>query len=212
MGRLRHLSFDSNYLGQPESNVSLPVPDERRAVSELVVFVFRDQYRAPEVLNELRRREWPWIRDLDDAVAITLNGKGKARVHMSVDLSTCEAVNWARLWGSLLSTTLFLPLTDMMVEAVKGISVSAGMRAALPTECSSEFPEKKWWRDTLHLSENFTRDVAALIAPGGSAIFMLLRAATVPVALEQLRNYGDTIIHTSLNTDQDDKMFAMLTH
>ena len=71
-------------------------------MSELVAFVFRDQFRAPEVLNELRRREWPWVRDLDEAVAVTLNEDGKARVHLSLDLSTYEGAGWARLWGSLL--------------------------------------------------------------------------------------------------------------
>jgi len=49
------------------------------------------------------------------------------------------------------------------------------------------------------------------MAPGGSAIFMLLRSARAAIALEQLRDYGDTIVHTSLNTDQDDMVLAMLT-
>jgi hypothetical protein len=39
---------------------------------------------------------------------------------------------------------------------------------------------------------------------------MLLRAATVPEALKQLCNYGNTIVHTSLNAEQDDKMLEML--
>ena len=181
-------------------------------MSELVVFVFRDQYRAPEVLNELRRREWPWIRDLDEAVAVTLSEDGKARAHLSVDLSRCNPVNWSRFWGSLLSTTLFLPLTDMMVEAADEIAFSARANVPRSGETSDESPEAKWWRECLHLSENFKRDVAALLAPGGSAIFMLLRADAVPYALRQLRDYGDTIVHTSLSTDQDETILALVAH
>jgi uncharacterized membrane protein len=71
-------------------------------VSELVAFVFRDQFRAPEVLNELRRREWEWVRDLDEAVTVTLNEQGKARVQLSVDPLTCQGGGWARLMGFFL--------------------------------------------------------------------------------------------------------------
>ena len=82
---------------------------EEARVSELIVFGFRDQYRAAEVLNELKRREWEWAGNLDDAVAITIAQDGKARVQLSVDLSNGEAAAWARVWGSLLSVTLFRP-------------------------------------------------------------------------------------------------------
>jgi uncharacterized membrane protein len=95
-------------------------------VSELIAFVFRDQYRAPEVLNELRRREWPWGQDLDDAVVITLGDSGKARAQLNIDLSTYAAVGWARLWSSLLNTTLFIPLTEVIVEAANGIAPPDG--------------------------------------------------------------------------------------
>jgi len=57
---------------------------------------------------------------------------------------------------------------------------------------------------------NFQRDVAALMAPHGSAIFLLLRAGNAPVVLKQLRNYGDTIVHTSVSSEQDNKMLTML--
>ena len=179
-------------------------------MSELVVFVFRDQYRAPEVLNELRRRQWIWVKDLNDAVVVTLDEGGNATAHLSVGLSKDDTgTDWARIWGSLLSTTLFLPLTNHMVDAANAIA----LKTRRP-HCSAvdEFRsvEAKWWTDRLRLADNFTRDVAALIRPGSSAIFMLLQTATVPVALEQLRNYGDTIVHTSLSAEEDDRMHVTL--
>lgn len=177
-------------------------------MSELVVFVFRDQYRAPEVLNELRRRQWLWVRDLKDAVVVTVDEKGNATAHLSVDLSRGAGTDWARLWGSFLSTTLFLPFTSSMADAANGISLTPLGLNGSPRDDSSV--EAKWWNDRLRLSNNFTRDVAALLRPGGSAIFMLLRTATVPVALEQLRNYGDTIVHTSLSAEEGDRMLELL--
>jgi len=178
-------------------------------VSELIAFVFRDQYRAPEVLNELRRRDWPWVRDLDDAVVITLNEKGKARAQLNVDLSTGEAVRWARLWSSLLNTTLFLPLADLIVEAAGEIAVPGKPSVPLK-QTSPETVEARWWREALEHSGNFKRDVASLMNANGSAIFILLRATDATKVLKQLGNYGDTIVHTSISSKHDEAIHAIL--
>ena len=179
-------------------------------MSELIAFVFRDQFRAPEILNELRRREWPCVKDLDEAVVITLNETGKARVHLSVDLATFETARWARLWSSLLNSTLFLPLTEVMVEAADGISGNGQHFTTTTKQDREETFETKWWRESLEHAENFKRDVAALMVPQGSAIFILLRTAHAPTVLKQLGNYGDRIVHTTLSSEQDSKFLARL--
>jgi uncharacterized membrane protein len=179
-------------------------------VSDLVAFVFRDQFRAPEVLNELRRRDWLWVRDLDEAVAVTLNEDGKARVHLSVDVSTYEGAGWARLWGSLLNTTLFLPLTEVLEEAAEGLASSPQSTLDQTRPHNGAALESQWWRDSLETAGNFRRDVAALIAANGSAIFMLLRSPNTAAVLKQLSNYGDTIVHTPLSSEQDEKLAVLL--
>ena len=173
-----------------------------------MAFIFRDQFRAPEVLNELRRRDYSWGKDLDEAVAVTLNADGKTRVQLTIDISTNEGTGWAKLWGSLLNSTLFMPETEALVEAANGLAFSN--QPALKRPMNGQSPESGWWREALAGSNNFQRDVAALVEPSGSVIFMLLRNADAPVVLKQLRNYGDTIIHTSLSSEQDKKMLALL--
>lgn len=179
-------------------------------MSELVAFVFRDQFRAPEVLNELRRRDFSWSQDLDEAVAVTLSEEGKARVQFSVDLSTYEGARWARIWGSLLSATLFLPSTQVMVEAANGLACSNTKALDESRPVNGFSTETSWWQEALAPSNNFQRDVAALMEPNRSAIFMLLRTADARGVLKQLRNYGDTIVHTSVSTKQDEKMLGLL--
>jgi uncharacterized membrane protein len=181
-------------------------------VSDLVAFVFRDQFRAPEVLNELRRRDWTWVRDLDEAVAVTVNEDGRARVQLSVDPCTQEAAGWARLWGSLLSSTLFLPLTEVMVKAVDGLAYvpqNGRDQQRRPDEATIE---SQWWRESLQAANNFKRDVAALMAGNASAIFMLLRARNTAAVLRQLSNYGDRIVHTSVSAEQDERLRALLAN
>ena len=188
---------------------SLPAYSAR--VSELVAVVFRDKFRAPEVLNELRRRDFVWSQDLDDAVAVTVDEDGKARVQLSVDISTYGGSGSARFWGSLLRSTLFVQGTEVMVEASEGLA-SATLRSLRPLHLRENTDENGWCQEALASAVNFKRDVAALMEPGGSAIFMLLRAAEIPVVLRQLRNYGDTIIHTSLSPEHDRKMFAFFAN
>ena len=179
-------------------------------MSELTVFVFRDEYRAPEVLNELRRRGWEWAGDLNDAVAVTLDKHGKAKVHLSVDLSTHEATAWARMWGSLLGVALFLPLTDVVAEAVAHIAFASGAPTDGSRNTHALLPDARWWKECLRLPDDFLRDISAVIKPGDSAIFMLLRVKNLQVVMQQLHNYGDTLIHTSLGPEQDEQMNAML--
>jgi uncharacterized membrane protein len=179
-------------------------------VSEIVVFIFTDRYRAPEVLNELRRRDGLWSQDLDRAVAVTLDSGARASVHMSVDLSKRKAVGWARIWGSLLNSALFVPLTLGMVEAANEVALPSRRTNPSSLKDGEESCEARWWRDALQDSENFKRDLSALITANSSAILMMLRTPRISKALEDLRNYGSTIVHTRVNTAQDERLRAML--
>ena len=173
-------------------------------VSELVVVGFRDQYRACDVLNELKQHDWLQGEDLDHAVAVTLDEAGKARVQLSVDLSANETTWWASLWGSLLGVTLFLPTATQLAEAAS--VVSNGGRKESNGHSHSPCGDPSWWRSELGISEDFLRDVGAVVKPGASAIFMRLLAENIPVALGRLQNYGSMVIHTRLTPEQDDKI------
>src|SRR5215831_11152323 len=115
-----------------------------RVVSELVVVVFRDQYRAPEVLNELRRRNYCWLNEIDETVAVTLDELGKAKVQLSLDVSNYKGTGWVRIWLSLLSSVLFSPVPEVMVGAVKGNVVTLNGRNGSPA-AMRESSEAKWW-------------------------------------------------------------------
>jgi hypothetical protein len=99
-----------------------------------------------------------------------------------------------------------------MVEAVDGFALSSKSLPSPSIVSSTLSTEAQWWQDTLLLSGDFRRDVAALMVAGSSGIFMLLHDAQVGIALQQLRDYGDTIVHTTVSKEQDKKMLAMLAH
>jgi uncharacterized membrane protein len=182
---------------------------ERNTVSELVMVGFRDQYRAGEVLNELRRRNWEWSRDLDDAVAVMLDHQGKARVQMNVDLGSGDAANWMDIWASLLRTALFIPngggCCGIRTPAVATTSQRNGTRTA----CRQG--NVGWWKEEVGISETFLRDVGAVVGPETSAIFIRLNTDQIAPVLRQLLNYGGMIIHTRLTPEQDEKLGGVMT-
>ncbi len=102
-----------------------------------------------------------------------------------------------------------MPLTEVMVQAADGLAVSR-QPVANGGNHSHDSREADWWREVLYHSEDFKRDVAALIDANHSAIFMLLRNVRLPFALDQLRNYGNTVIHTSVSAEQDDRLTSVL--
>ena len=178
-------------------------------MSELIVVAFRDQYRAAEVLNELRRREWDWACDLDDAVTVTLDGNGRVRIQLNVDLSPGETARWIDLWRSLLSITLFMPtlgsLAASRIQTPGSVTGNGGPSKSAGIQCDAA-----WWKEDFRISEAFLRDVGAVVKPESSAIFMLLYTEQIFPVLRQLHNYGNMIIHTTLTPEQDEKLGAVL--
>jgi hypothetical protein len=123
-------------------------------------------------------------------------------------ISKREAVGWARLWAALLKAVLFIPLTDGMAEVAEKISsVQIG---GSPDFEGDEGIEVKWWREALKPSENFRRDVAALIGSNTSAVLMFVRKTNVSVTPELFSKYNPTMVHTVIGDEHDKKLGEML--
>jgi uncharacterized membrane protein len=169
----------------------------------LIVVGFGDPYRASEVLNELQRRDWAWVDDLDQAVVVRWNEKDRLRVQFSVDPATHEGADWAGLWGSFLSMALFVPATDGIAEAAGTMTLASMGVEELGRINHSAIPSVRWWRESLKIPDQFLRDVGAMVQPGDSALFTLLRTPKPEVVLRQLRDYGGSLLHTLLSWEQE---------
>jgi uncharacterized membrane protein len=178
-------------------------------VSELVVSLFRDQQRAPEVLNELRRRECRWAEELDRALVLTLAVDGQVKAEISLDPTGCEPNSWIKLWSSLLGGALFIHGAHGLVEAAEGLSCPALVDCHSRRSRTSG-QELKWWRDSVRLSDDFRRDLAAALSTGGSAIFILFQSNRVADVLPHLHTFGDTIVHTALTPEQDETLAKLI--
>lgn len=179
---------------------------------ELTVVGFKkDMYRASEVLNQLLRMNEDWTVDLHDAVAVYRDYNGKLRVDQSYRMTTREGAGWGLLWGSLIGALLAAPFTGGASTAVVAGSIAAGAAGGGAVGAGAGAMDASWWKDEFGIPEEFVQQVGAMIEPGDSAVFALLRTANPEVVAEQFRGYGGAILKTTLNKDQQKMVEKVLS-
>jgi len=180
-------------------------------MSNLIVVGFKkDMYRASEVLNELNELDFEWVIDLHDAVAVYRDYSGKLRIDQSYQMTTGEGAGWGALWGSLIGLTLALPFTIGATAAVAAGAMAVGALGGGTLGAAGGALDADWWKDSYGIDEDFVKEVGAMVQPGDSAIFALLRSADPTYVAEQFRGYGGTVLRSTLTPEQADKVQAVL--
>jgi uncharacterized membrane protein len=180
-------------------------------VAELIVVGFKkDMYRASDVLNQLQTMNQDWAVDLHDAVAVYRDYKGKLRVDQSFQMTTGEGAGWGALWGSLIGATLAIPFTGGASGAAAAGALAAGAVGGSALGASAGALDASWWKDEFGIPDEFVDQIGAMIQPGDSAVFALLRTANPDVVMEQFRGYGGTVLNTTLSRDQQKKVENVL--
>jgi len=160
-------------------------------MSTLVVVGYKDIHKAEEVRLQLWKLQRDYLLDLEDAVVVVKNDKGKIKIHQPVNLTAAGAMSGG-FWGALIGLIFMMPLLGMAVGA------SAGAASGALTD--------------LGIDDNFIKELGATMTPGSSSLFVLLRNATAAPdkVLEELKGTGGTILKTSLSHEDEAKIQAAL--
>jgi uncharacterized membrane protein len=89
-------------------------------------------------------------------------------------------------------------------------AVAAGTLGGGALGAASGALDVEWWRDTVGISEDFVREVGAMVQPGDSAIFVLVRRADPAYVADQFRGYGGTVLRSTLTPEQTERVQAVL--
>jgi uncharacterized membrane protein len=181
-------------------------------MAQLIVVGFKkDMYRASEVLNELQRMNEDWTVDLHDAVAAYRDYDGKLRVDQSYQTTTGEGAAFGGLLGSLIGLTLVaaIPITGG-ASAVAAGTLAAGAAGGAALGAGAGAINASWWKDEFGIPDEFVKKVGAMIQPGDSAVYALLRTANPDDVANHFRGYGGTILSTTLSRDQQTKLERVL--
>jgi uncharacterized membrane protein len=176
-------------------------------MAELIVVGFKkDMYRASEVLNDLQQLNDDWVVDLHDAVAVYRDYNGKLRVDQSYQMTTGEGAAWGGLWGLLIGATLAIPFTAGASAAAAGTALATGAISGTALGAGFGAVDAESWKDEFGIPDEFVQRVGAMIQPGDSAIYAILRVGDPDVVAEKFQGYGGTILRTTLNRDQQAKV------
>jgi len=154
-------------------------------MSDLIVLGFDDTTKARTVLAEIQELEREHLVDLDDAAVVVRDVNGKVKVHQTHDLSAVAASGgfwWGGFFGLLMGWIVLNPLL--------GWAAGAGIGTALG-----------WWQGKsidLGINDEFMKELGQTLKPNTSAIFVLIRHATLDRVIEDLEPYGGKLLHTSL--------------
>jgi uncharacterized membrane protein len=61
------------------------------------------------------------------------------------------------------------------------------------------------------INDDFMKDVAEAVPPGGAALFLLVRKMTTDKVLEGLKGVGGTVLRTSFDKTKDEAIRAALS-
>ena len=153
-------------------------------MADLVVIIYNIEQKASKALAVLQSAESGDI-DLEDAVVVTKNKKGKTKIHQTTDASTAGKT---ALKGSVLG----LLVGVIFMVPVFGLLFGAGLGAL--------FSRIK----DLGLDDDFVKQIGKSLQPEHSALFLLVRKANPQKALEMLAPFGGTVYQTSLPKEAED--------
>ncbi len=98
-----------------------------------------------------------FLIDLGDAVVAVKDEKGKVKLHQAVNLTAYGAMSGG-FWGALIGLILLNPLLGVAMGATAG-AVSGALK-------------------DVGINDGFMKELAGGLAPGSSALFVLVRKAT----------------------------------
>jgi len=161
------------------------------AVSSLIVVGFSNETDAFDMRAALAKLQTQYLIEMEDAVVVTRDGKGKVQLHQAVNLTAAGAVSGA-FWGMLIGMIFLNPLL--------GAAVGAGSGAL-----SGKLAD-------LGINDKFMKDLGATLTPGSSALFVLVRKSTPDKVLEALKPFvgKGRVLQTSLTKDKEEELRAFM--
>jgi len=160
-------------------------------MSTLIAVVFHDESSAFEMRAALAKMQNQYLLEMEDAVVVTRDFKGKIKLHQAVSLTAAGATTGA-FWGMLIGLLFFNPLI--------GAAVGAGAGAL-----SGKFTD-------IGVDNNMAKQLGEELTPGSSALIVLLRRVTADKVLDGLKQFAGKgrVFQTSLNKDDEKSLREVL--
>jgi uncharacterized membrane protein len=151
------------------------------SMSNLIAVVFDDETTAFEMRAALLRMQKEYLIDLEDSVVVTRDSKGRIKLDQAVNLTSVGAIGGG-FWGLLIGMIVLNPSLGVAVGATAGAIVG--------------------------IDDKVARDIGNSLKPGTSALFVLVRRATLDKVLDGLKQFAGKgkVFQTSLSKDDEESL------
>jgi uncharacterized membrane protein len=150
---------------------------------------YNDEHQAEEVRLKLIKMQHEYLVDLEDAVVAVRDKEGRVKLHQIHNLTAQGAIAGG-FWGALIGLLFLSPFLGAAIGAGAG-----AIGGAL---------------SDVGIDDRFMDELAGTLAPGSSALFVLVRKMTPDKVLPQLQGAGGKILQTSLSNEDEAKLQAAL--
>lgn len=147
-------------------------------MAALVAIGYPDEVTASLAAKEAERLSGDLALETDAIATIVRDKEGNFHVTTSHH-AVGTGATWGMFWGLLFGLLFFIP--------VFGMAVGAGLGALIGKIENSG------------IDEDFQRQARDMIQPGTSALFLVVERATADNVVEALKQYGGTVLKSSLS-------------
>lgn len=159
-------------------------------MNDLLVIAFSSEEKAEQVRQKLISMQKEYLIELGDAVVAVKTEDGSIKLNQLFNTTAIGGVSGA-FWGALIGMVFMMPLAGAALGAASG-AVSGAL---------TDFG----------INDDFMKDVAEAVPPGGAALFLLVRKMTTDKVLEGLKGVGGTVLRTSFDKTKDEAIRAALS-
>lgn len=154
-------------------------------MSDHIAVVYPDENTAVQMRDTLARLQTERLAKLADDAVVVKNQDGKVRLNQTAPLVATGAAGGA-LWGTLIGMLFLAPLLGLVVGAVSG-AISGKL---------SDYG----------IDDNFMKQLGSQLQPGNAALFVLVTKVTPDKVLDQIKQYGGTVLQSSLSKDAEARL------
>jgi len=155
-------------------------------LSNLIVLAFDNMSDAEMMREDLIKMQREHLISLEDAAVVLRNQEGKVKVNPIADLTGAGAIGGA-FWGMLIGMIFLMPIFGLVVGAAAGA-------------LTGKFAD-------VGVDHKFIQEVGNTIKPGTSALFLLVREATIDKVVDGLKKYKNVkVLKTSLSNEQEERL------
>lgn len=154
-------------------------------MADLIAIGYPDETTAAAAADEARRLADDLIIQPDAIATIVRDREGKYHVNTSHH-AVGGGASWGMFWGLLFGLLFFVP--------VFGMAIGAGLGALFGKIEKSG------------IDKQFQQQVRDMLAPGTSALFLVVEKVTPDKAVDAMSKYGGTVLKSSLSKDAQDEL------